>query len=228
MSRQPEPEYMADAAEAAAYAGADFSEVNGAFAERLVELAAEHAVADDARAVDLGTGPGDIPFRVAALRPGWHITAVDASEAMIELAREDPRLGSDGSDGGKPRVRFVVADAKSTGLPGHGFAVVFSNSILHHINDTAALWAEVRRLAAPGGLVFFRDLARPESPEAARRIVDTYAADESQLLREEYYRSLLSSYTPDEIRQELAAAGLGSLGVAMATDRHVDVFGIVG
>ncbi|MFW6158185.1 MAG: class I SAM-dependent methyltransferase [Planctomycetota bacterium] len=227
MARQPEPEYMADAAEAAAYAGADFSEVNQAFAERLVELGAEQGVADDARAVDLGTGPGDIPLRVAALRPGWQIIAVDASKAMIELARQDARLGSDGSHGRTPRVRFVVADAKSTGLPGHTFSVVFSNSILHHVNDTAALWAEVRRLAAPGALVLFRDLARPESPEAVRRIVDTYAADESDLLREEYYRSLLSSYTPGEIRRQLTAAGLDSLAVATATDRHVDVFGVL-
>lgn len=224
MSRQPEPELMDDSAEAEAYADADFREVNQAFVERMVELAETRDVPPDARVVDLGTGPGDIPSRLAALRPGWEITGVDASEAMIRLARRD--LPNETGDA--PSPRFIVADAKSTGLPDDSFDVVCSNSILHHINDSAALWAEVRRLAKPGGLVFFRDLARPDSREAARRIVDAYAADESELLREEYYRSLLSAYTPAEVGRQLAAAGLGSLEVVMTTDRHLDVFGTVG
>ncbi len=224
MPRQPEPELMDDAAEADAYADADFCEVNQAFVDRLVELAETHGVPPGARAVDLGTGPGDIPCRLAARCPGWRITGVDASEAMIRLARRNPPNEA----GDTPSPRFIVADAKSTGLPADSFDVVCSNSILHHVSDAAALWAEVRRLAKRGGLVFFRDLARPDSREAAHRIVDAYAADESELLREEYYRSLLSSYTPAEVRRQLEAAGLGSLEVVMATDRHLDVFGRAG
>ena len=38
MSRQPEPEYMDEVAEAEAYALSDFSEVNRVFVERLLEL----------------------------------------------------------------------------------------------------------------------------------------------------------------------------------------------
>ena len=38
MPRQPEPEYMDDPAEAEAYAASDFSEVNQAFIDRLLEL----------------------------------------------------------------------------------------------------------------------------------------------------------------------------------------------
>ena len=75
-ARTPEPEYMDDRAEAEAYAAADFSGVNAAFAERLAELA---VAIDNAEALDLGTGPADIPIRVARLKPGWRITAVDAA-----------------------------------------------------------------------------------------------------------------------------------------------------
>ena len=77
MPRQPEPELMDLQAEADAYARADFADVNQAFADRLVALAGH---LERARAVDLGTGPGDIPVRLARAMPGWHITAVDASE----------------------------------------------------------------------------------------------------------------------------------------------------
>ena len=99
------------------------------------------------------------------------------------------------------------------------------NSIVHHITDTAALWAEIKRLARPGSLVFLRDLARPVSAQVARSIVEQHSGDESPLLREEFYRSLLSSYTVAEVREQLGRAGLDTLTVTMATDRHLDVFG---
>ena len=96
--RRGEPEVMDDLAEAQAYAAADFADVNEAFVARLLELAGPPA---KARAVDLGTGPGDIPIRLVRARPGWHVTAVDASLAMLNLARQaidasamyHPRLG---------------------------------------------------------------------------------------------------------------------------------------
>ncbi len=219
LDRQPEPELMDLRDEAEAYAVADFAEVNARFVDRLLELAGDIA---EARTVDLGTGPADIPIRVAKALPGWHIAAVDGSEAMLRHARAavDAEMLSD-------RIELVLADAKKTSLPGGSYDVVFSNSILHHIDETHALWAEVRRLAAPGAVIVFRDLARPESAERAEEIVRRYASDESALLQEEFHRSLLAAYTPEEIRRQLDLAGLGSLEVAMVTDRHVDVFGQV-
>ena len=217
MPRQPEPEVMDQAAEVDAYAAADFSQVNQAFVDCLLALAGP---LERARAVDLGTGPGDIPIRVARARPTWHVTAVDASEAMLEHARraaEDAGLGE--------AVEWVLADAKDTPLPEAAFDVVFSNSILHHITETGRFWAEVKRLAECGAVVFLRDLARPATEADARAIVARHAPGESALLQEEYYRSLLSSWTVEEVRGQLGRAGLGGLEVAMVTDRHWDVTG---
>jgi len=219
MKRKPEPELMDDAAEARAYAAAGFSEVNQAFVDRLVELAGERP---SARAVDLGTGPADIPIRLAKARPRWHVVAVDASKAMLDIARRDvlrARLGR--------RIELVLADAKATHLPAHSFDVIFSNSILHHITEAREFWAEVKRLAAPGTTIFLRDLARPETPARARQIVRQYAGNESQLLQDEYYRSLLSAYTVEEVLAQLDAAGVDGLRVEMVTDRHLDVWGEV-
>jgi len=173
-----------------------------------------------ARAVDLGTGPGDIPIRVLRLRPGWRITAVDASGAMLAHARR-----AVGEAGLTDAVELVRADAKALPLRRAAFDVVFSNSILHHINETERFWAEVRRIARPGALVFLRDLARPPSEADARAVVDRRAGGEGELLQEEFYRSLLSAYTVAEVRAQLDRAGLGDLDVAMATDRHWDVTG---
>ena len=220
MPRRGEPEAMDDAAEAAAYAAADFAAVNQAFVQRLLEVAAP---ADRARAIDLGTGPADIPIRLARARPSWRITAVDTSQPMLDLAAREIEQAGLGA-----AIDLVRADAKETGLPGGAFDVVFSNSILHHITDTGAFWAEVQRLAAPAASVFLRDLARPASAGEAREIVSRHAGGESALLQEEYYRSLLSAYTVDEVRAQLAGADIATLEVEMASDRHLDVFGRLG
>jgi ubiquinone/menaquinone biosynthesis C-methylase UbiE len=212
---------MADRDEAAAYAAADFADVNAAFVERLVELAGDRA---EVWAVDLGTGPGDIPVRLARERPDWRIVAIDGSPAMLDLARRAVAGPPPLSD----RVFLHHADAKMTGLPGTSFDVVFSNSILHHVTGTVRLWAEVRRLARPGAAIFFRDLARPDSAAAADRIVEQYAGGESATLQDEFRRSLLSAYTPDEVRAQLARAGLERMQVAMASDRHLDAWGVIG
>ena len=219
MSRRPEPESMDVPEEVAAYAAADFAGVNQAFVDRLVELVGP---CENALALDLGVGPGDIPLRVVRARPKWRVVAVDASYPMLEAAK---RLISEAKLSGS--VQLVQADAKRCPFAADRFDVVYSNSILHHITEVDLLWAEVKRVARPGATVLLRDLARPGSPEAARAIVEQHAGNESLVLQEEYYRSLLSSYTPDEVGQQLARAGLGTLKVEMVSDRHFDVFGRV-
>lgn len=215
--RTPEPEYMDVSSEAAAYARADFSEVNAEFVERLVRLA---RVLQRAKTLDVGTGPADIPIRVVRACPDWEVVAIDASEAMLEHARAAvQREGLSGS------IELMLGDAKDTGLPGRSFDVIFSNSILHHINAVDSFWSELKRLAKSGSLVFLRDLLRPPTRVQAMEIVRTYAGDESELLRDEFYRSLLSAYTVDEVRAQLDRNGLEMLEVAKVTDRHLDVFG---
>ncbi|HOW72197.1 MAG TPA: methyltransferase domain-containing protein [Phycisphaerae bacterium] len=217
LSRQPEPEYMDLPEEAEAYARADFSEVNQAFVDRLVEWAGP---CGRARALDLGTGPADIPMRLLERRPHWRVVGADASLAMLKLALPGIR-----DRGLSSSLGLVLGDAKRLPLASRSFDVIFSNSILHHISETEDLWLEVKRLARPGAVVLVRDLARPVTAEAARRIVERYAGQESPLLQEEYYRSLLAAYTPDEVRSQLVKAGLGSLHVQMITDRHMDIAG---
>ena len=217
--RIPEPEPMDDADEAQAYADADFSEVNQAFVDCLLTFVGPLEHAD---ALDMGTGPGDIPRRVLRERACWRITGVDVSEAMLDIARAAAER-----EGVAESLVFVQADAKGTSLPDASFDVIFSNSILHHVTDTGRFWSEIARLARPGATVFLRDLARPATADQAREIVQQYAGGESDLLQEEYYRSLMSAYTTEEVRTQLDAAGLTSLAVEKITDRHLDVFGQV-
>jgi trans-aconitate methyltransferase len=217
--RTPEDQIMDIPAEADAYAQADFSQVNAAFVDRLLELAGQ---CDRALCVDLGCGPADIPIRLARRKPSWQILAVDASEPMLAWAR------SAVADAGlEDRIRLIQADACDQQEPA-ACDVVCSNSILHHVEDPLAFWRQLARWGRPGALVLIRDLFRPESLEEARRIVQVQAGGESQLLQDEFYRSLLAAYTPEEIRGQLSQAGLENLQVRMVSDRHVDVWGRLG
>lgn len=217
MPREPEPELMDLVAEAEAYAQADFSAENSAYVTRLFELVGD---LEHARVVDLGTGPADIPLRITAERPSWHLTGVDGSTAMLDIARvRIQELGLSNN------IRLLQADSKSSELDSSSFDVVLSNSLLHHVSDPVALWREVRRIAAPGALIFMRDLGRPRSVREAQAIVSAYAGEQSELLQVEFYRSLLSAWTPQEIRSQLAEVGLQSLRIKMVSDRHLDVWG---
>ena len=203
MHRQPEPELMDLPHEAQAYAAADFADVNAAFVDRLLSLAWNF---DVARCVDLGAGPGDIAIRLAQQRPQWHIDAVDAAEPMIALARVAL------AQAGVPNVRLHLVDAKQTRLAA-GYDVIFSNSLLHHLPDPLPMWKEIRRLARPGTIVLVRDLVRPATYDLAEELVEQYAGRESDTLKQEYYRSLLSAFKPAEIRAKLEEAALIELEI---------------
>ncbi len=83
----------------------------------------------------------------------------------------------------------------------------------------------MRTAAATDVCLFVQDLMRPQSPDAARALVDRYAPGEPDVLRRDFYNSLLAAFTPDEVRAQLAAAGLDALVVEPVTDRHMTIAG---
>lgn len=88
--------------------------------ELLVELALERLPRDQPRRVlDLGTGTGAIALAIASERPKASVTAVDASEAALEVARDNAR------DANLP-VRLLASDWYAA-VAGERFDVIASN-----------------------------------------------------------------------------------------------------
>lgn len=216
MKRVPEKEVMDDPEGAAAYARADFSGVNQAFVGAFL---AAHPQARGGSVVDLGCGPADIPIRLAQAAPGCRVTAVDASEPMLAIAR-----GALLNSGVGARVRLVHGYLPGLPLEAGTFDAVLSNSLLHQLPDPAAFWGEVRRLAKPGGAVFVMDLFRPATDAEARRIVEAAAGDADPLLKEDFYNSLKAAFSLEEVAAQLAAAGL-PLAPRQTSERHLVVSG---
>ena len=47
-----------------------------------------------------------------------------------------------------------------------------------------------------------------------------YSRDEPEVLRRDFYNSLLAAYRPEEVREQLDRAGLKRLRVEAVSDRH--------
>jgi ubiquinone/menaquinone biosynthesis C-methylase UbiE len=213
MQRIPEPELMTDAEQVLAYAEADFEQPH----QRFVDLLGERlpGLPHSGRALDVGCGPGDITCRFARAFPGFRVDGLDGSLPMLELARKAAaRFGVD------DRAHFHACYLPDGDAPSDRYDLVFSNSLLHHLADPSVLWQSVRRWSPPGGAVFVMDLLRPDSPSAAARLVEEYARDEPEVLRRDFYNSLLAAYRPDEVRDQLKHAGLAPLSIEVVSDRH--------
>lgn len=219
MQRVTEPELMDDPWQAQAYAHADFDQAHSLIVEAFdacfpgVELAGN--------LLDLGCGPGDISFRFAARFPGSTVTGVDGAAAMIDLANLRKARETTTAD----RVSFIEGVIPGVALPLHPYAAIISNSLLHHLHDPGVLWEFIAAYAGTDTLIFVADLLRPSSTREARRLVDEYAAGEPEVLRRDFYNSLLAAFEPREVEAQLVTAGLGELSVEVISDRHLVVHG---
>jgi ubiquinone/menaquinone biosynthesis C-methylase UbiE len=219
MERLTEPELMLDEEQALAYARADFEEPHQ---QVLVEFQGTFAPAVlDGHLLDLGCGPGDVTFRFARAFPRARLIAVDGSPAMLALARQ--RAAAEPEAGG--RITFLEGLIPATPLPELTYQAIISNSLLHHLQRPQGLWTTVRRYGGAGTRVFIYDLRRPGSVEEARALVERYAAQEPEILRHDFYHSLLAAFTVAEVQQQLREAGLAPLAVRGIGDRHLLVHG---
>ncbi len=219
MNRIPEPDLMNDFEQARAYALADFEEPHNLF----IQLFKDHfPVNIDGAVVDFGCGPADVTIRFANAFPDCRIYGVDGANRMLQFARnqiEHQRLHE--------RIKLIQATLPDVNLPLDAFNTLISNSLLHHLADPALMWQMVRDYTRVGSRVFIMDLIRPESREQAAMMVDKYAEGEPDILRDDFFNSLLAAYTADEIEGQIKRSGIDYLSIKVVTDRHVVISGIV-
>jgi ubiquinone/menaquinone biosynthesis C-methylase UbiE/uncharacterized protein YbdZ (MbtH family) len=217
MGRMPEPELMLDEEQAAAYAGADLSELHEPMPARFRECFPSFS---GSQILDLGCGSADITIRFARAYPDATVRGIDGSDAMLVRGRD--AVSSAALD---RRVVLEKRHLPDESLPSFSFDAVISNSLLHHLLEPSSLWQTVRLCAKPGASVMVMDLRRPADPEAAEQLVERYAAEAHPALRRDFFNSLCAAYTAVEIRQQLRAAGLSAFRVEESGDLHITVWG---
>ncbi len=218
MERQPETELMLGEEQARAYAQADFEEAHSSFTELLKETFSARELG--VWVLDLGCGPGDISLRVARAYPGCQVHGVDGSEAMLSHGLEAVRR-----EGLEHRIQLIQGYLPGAILPRDSYDAVVSNSVLHHLKAPKVLWETAAEVTRPGAPIFVMDLMRPSTTAAAREMVELYCPNEPEHLKRDFFLSLCAAYRPDEVREQLRRAGLGSLLVNVVSDRHLLVHG---
>ncbi|HYW81562.1 MAG TPA: methyltransferase domain-containing protein [Thermoguttaceae bacterium] len=210
LPRVLETEAMDTPAEAAGYDSMDHREVNQVFVADL--LAARPAPGE---MLDLGTGTALIPIELCRQDPTARVLAVDVAENMLRLARRNVEQAGLGD-----RIRLQRIDAKGLPFAEGTFSTVISNSIVHHVPEPGDVLREAWRVAAAGGLLFIRDLMRPDDDETVQRLVDTYAADATEHQRQMFDDSLRAALTVEEMRRFVGEFGQAAENVCATTDRH--------
>ncbi len=217
MERIPETELMDDPEQALAYANADFSEPHNNFVEMIRERFGDSLTG---KVLDLGCGPGDICRRFARAYPDCLIHGVDGSAAMLELGRSytaKQKLDN--------RIEYFPGYLPGTELPYESYDILLSNSLLHHLRDPSILWRSIIDYGRSGSVVFVMDLLRPDSRDQAENLLSEYADNEPEILRKDFFNSLLAAYRPEEVRIQLEQNGLEQLGIEIVSDRHFIVSG---
>jgi len=210
LARVLEPEVMDSADEARDYDAMDHAGVNRVFvADFLGRWAGGGPI------LDVGTGTAQIPIELCRQSASAQITAIDLADHMLTVGR-----GNVQQAGFADRITLERRDAKALPYTPAAFAAVISNSIVHHIPEPAAVMAEMVRVLRPGGLVFVRDLLRPDDLTALQALVQTYAGADNAHQRQMFADSLHAALTLAEVRALVLALGFPADSVQQTTDRH--------
>jgi len=225
LDRVLETEVMDTAQEALDYNTMDHSAVNRVFVDDLLAAIDSNSKSPpsvpspEPRApldiLDLGTGTALIPIELCRRFEHCRVMACDAAVSMLDQAQYNLAAVNFND-----RIQLKLVDAKA--LPFHQtrFDVVMSNSIIHHIPVPIAVLREAVRVARPGGVVFIRDLLRPDTEEQRQQLVATYAAGANDHQKQMFADSLHAALSLEEIRDLVATLGFPAGSVQQTSDRH--------
>lgn len=106
-----------------------------------------------AEVLELACGTGEITRLVHDL--GHNVTALDFSEVMLRTARA--------KHAGKPRLRFLMADAGRTMEPDARYDAILCRHLVWTLTEPEAAFADWHRILKPGGrlLIYDGNWARP-------------------------------------------------------------------
>ena len=208
---------MDDEEQAAVYAKADFSSSNQMFVDGLIDEYSLHLN----QILDIGCGPADIPIRIARKLPSIKITAVDASAPMVRHAKRAIENG-----GFKDQITVIEGCIPGLILKNEEFDAIISKDLLHHLPDPMIFWEEIISLAKKETVIYVMDLFRPETTDEARNIVESVSGNEPEILKMDFFNSLLAAFTVDEIKDQVNKAEM-NLEVEKVSKRHLLIKGAI-
>jgi len=212
---------MDDPAQALAYSQADFSASHGARVEMFRSLFPRLQLTGPV--LDLGCGSGDVLLRFARAFPEARFVGVDGSRPMLQLAQR----AIDAEPALRDRIDVRYGIIPHCDLPQAPWQLVMSHSLLHQLHEPQVLWRTIADCADGGCAVFIADLRRPASELDARRLVLASSKHEPEILQRDFFNSLCAAFEPEEVRAQLAAAGLAQLQLRTHDPYHLSIAGLL-
>jgi len=183
-----------------------FSAILTPVADRLAECAA--GLADGVSVLDIACGTGEPGLTVRERHPGVQVLGVDASDAMVSIARRKA------AERGLSGVRHEVMDSQDLAVDAGAVDVVVSRFGVLSFTDPLAEAREIMRVLRPGGtfciaawdatsknvltyamLCAAREVLRPQLVSANRR--------QEQFAMPGRRESWLAAAGPSDVRSEL-------------------------
>ncbi len=140
---------------------------------------------------------------------------IDLAASMLRLAEQNVRRA-----GLSASISLEFQDAKALPYSSGAFRCVISNTILHHIPDPALPLREMVRVLGPGGLLFVRDLIRPDTDAEVQALCERYAAGANAHQRALLDASLRAAFTIEEVQRMVASYGVPTSAIRQTSDRH--------
>jgi ubiquinone/menaquinone biosynthesis C-methylase UbiE len=218
LPRVPEPEVMDEAGEVEAYSSAaaqsHLEEIDNTFVEHALRLLNGR---QRGRALDIGTGPGQIAIKLAGRMTLWKFIGIDRSPNMIAKAQANFVTAGNPIAG---RMEFRVADGNRLPFPDETFDFVMCNSVLHHLAEPSRLLDEIARVAAPGSAILLRDLRRP-GRLASPLHIRWHGRHYEGAMRELFNASVRSAYTEIELQKMVESSRLRGVRVFKHHSTHL-------
>ena len=111
-----------------------------------------------ARVLDLGCGNGTTAIWLSTSQ-NCQVTGIDLSGVRVQNA-EDARVRLDQQV--QDRLEFKKASATELPFEDESFTHLWSQAVIYHVPDKAAVLAEAYRVLEKGGIMVFDDLTKPQ------------------------------------------------------------------
>ena len=115
---------------------------------------------------DVGTGTALIPIELCRRVRCVRVMASDFATAMLDIARYNVAGANLDHE-----IDLSHDDARSTPFADDMFDATISNTLVHHIANPEPVIREMKRVTRPGGVIFIRDLCRPDTPDEVEQLV---------------------------------------------------------
>jgi SAM-dependent methyltransferase len=144
-------------------------------AERVLEVIASavdaaFAAKREPRLLDVGTGTGTLAIAALERWPDLHVTGIDPSSGMLDVARAAAEERLAPRERGRYETEVAYADELS--FEAGAFDLAVSSFVLQLVPSRAAALREVRRVLAPGGTLAWVAWQRSDQPYEPDRVAN--------------------------------------------------------